>query len=361
MTLELFSKLLCPPGYGVHTIHTAAERKNKLNNLIYKEKESLVAKKMWEDSFQNLEKHTYYLLGITSDTGGGIQRGANWGPLFIREQLYQNKMMDDFFDLGDIKTIPHLLHDKYLNAETITNCREALYQDNRCDLPVSPLSIAEKSLELLFQHNQSAHIFSLGGDHSVSYPMVKTWLRHKKLQKTRTAVIHFDAHTDLLNTRLGIDLCFGSWAFHILEELEKPSDLIQIGIRSSGKPKEHWESTLGIQQLWSPEIQKIGLIKSIETLNNYLTKEKIQEVYISCDIDVLDKQYANATGTPEENGLAPYEVCSIIESISPQIKVTGADLVEVAPMIYQTELEPTTTLMSATQIIQSLFKVFKRK
>ena len=63
------------------------------------------------------------------------------------------------------------------------------------------------------------------------------------------AIIHFDAHTDLLTERLGIDLCFGSWCTHILEDLNSPSHLVQLGIRSSGKTKSHWENTFGVKQV----------------------------------------------------------------------------------------------------------------
>ena len=74
----------------------------------------------------------------------------------------------------------------------------------------------------------------------LSYPLTKAYLKAKREQGKRTAIIHFDAHTDLLVERLGIDLCFGSWCTHILEFLPAPHHLIQFGIRSSGKPKSHW-------------------------------------------------------------------------------------------------------------------------
>jgi agmatinase len=41
-----------------------------------------------------------------------------------------------------------------------------------------------------------------------------------------------------MDERLGIDICFASWAYHMIDLLEKPSDLIQFGIRSSGQDKK---------------------------------------------------------------------------------------------------------------------------
>ena len=58
--------------------------------------------------------------------------------------MHQFKMAPEHLDIGDIKVIPHLLHDKYLNEETISECRNALYSDSQVELPVSPLSIAKK-------------------------------------------------------------------------------------------------------------------------------------------------------------------------------------------------------------------------
>ena len=78
-------------------------------------------------------------------------------------------------------------------------------------------------------------IFGIGGDHSVSYPLTKNIPASKKQQGKRAAIIHFDAHTGLLVERLGIDLCFGSWCTHILDDLHERHHLIQIGIRSSCK------------------------------------------------------------------------------------------------------------------------------
>lgn len=148
------------------------------------------------------------------------------------------------FDLGGIRVIPHLLSDKYLNEATLANCRKALYHDDQSNYCVSPLSITEDVLHDFYAQFPDKGIFGLGGVHSVSYPLTKAYLQAKKKQGKRTAIIHFDAHTDLLIERLGIDLCFGSWCTHILDDLPVPEHLIQVGIRSTGKSKQHWEITI---------------------------------------------------------------------------------------------------------------------
>src|SRR5690606_34952695 len=129
-----------------------------------------------------------FLLGITSDTGGGIQRGANWGPLFIRQHFSDKYDLSSFVDLGDTRTIPHLLHDKYLNEKTLRSCKKALYQDEKSPYPVSALSIAEDFATEFFTHYPEKKLLSLGGDHSVSYPLVMSWLKVRKAQGKKVAI-----------------------------------------------------------------------------------------------------------------------------------------------------------------------------
>ena len=102
---------------GVFTIHTAKEKRESLHKKVFGTSEGV--ENLWKDSLNNLPKSNHaVVLGICSDTGGGILRGANWGPLFLREALLKNETVKGnmpYFDLGDVRVIPHLLHDKYLN------------------------------------------------------------------------------------------------------------------------------------------------------------------------------------------------------------------------------------------------------
>ena len=329
---EALEQLLRPPGNGVFTVHTAQDVIASVQRELYASSEN-DPERAWRSSLSALSMTTKArILGVCHDNGGGIQRGANWGPLFVRRALLERVEAHEMIDLGDVPVIPHLLHDKYLNEETLSACREALYQDAACDLPVSPLSITEHLCDLLHQHPQPQPLLGLGGDHSVSYPLVRSWLKKKRADQTRVAVIHFDAHTDLMEHRLGIDLCFATWAYHILELLDSPRDLLQYGIRSSGKTKGYWEQTLGVQQCWADE-----LLHNTQTatthLRHYLTTQRIEEVYITFDIDAMDEQLASATGTPEPDGLHLRHVYELLEAIPDECRVTGADLVEVAPWV----------------------------
>jgi agmatinase len=343
---------LCPPGCGVYTVNTAKERKESLHKTLYGTIENIDNK--WQDNLDSiLENNKAALLGVCSDTGGGILRGANWGPLFLREALLKQDKNLDVLDLGDIRVIPHLLHDKYLNSKTINNCKKALYGDENSELPVSSLSITEDFVTQFYETFPKKGIFAIGGDHSVSYPLTKAYLKAKKKQNKKAAIIHFDAHTDLLVERLGIDICFGSWATHILDELNSPAHLIQIGIRSTGKTKEHWQSTFGVQQYWAKDVEKRGASEIAQEILDYLIKENIDELYVSFDIDAIDSKYASATGTPEPEGLEPHEAMLIIKALNEKLPITGADMVEIAPFLNTNQgdtVEPDTTLSVGASI-----------
>jgi agmatinase len=361
--LDKTKTYLAPPGNGVFTVHTAKENKSNLHHKLYGTSNIIDVENKWKSSLDQLQNtNSPILLGLCSDTGGGIQRGANWGPLFIRDELLSIVDCETYFDVGDIKVIPHLLHDKYLQPDLIKKCQESIYSG--IDLPVSALSIAEDFVKSLFEFKSNAKLLTLGGDHSVSYPLVKEWINFKRSQKKKVAIIHFDAHTDLMHNRLGVDICFASWAYHMIELLEKPSHLLQFGIRSSGKEKSHWQNTLGVQQFWNYDFDKNGLENVIKSTIDYLKSEKIEEVYVSFDIDALDAKYASSTGTPEINGLAPHQCIVLIERIAEVVQITGADLVEVAPFVQSTmkdkmAIEPDTTLKSAGLLVNKLLEVMQ--
>jgi agmatinase len=356
---EFLSKIklyMTPPGEGVYTVHTGSEKRINLQKKMYGP-EAVAAKKVraiWEESLTaTLPLSKCVIFGIPSDSGGGIQRGANWGPLYLREALVNSRDQLKAYDIGDVRVVPQLLHDKYLNEETIKNVRKSLYQSETINLPVSPLSIAYDFAKNFHQQFPSKSIFMIGGDHSVSYPMVRAYLEAKKAAGKKVALIHFDAHTDLLEERMGIDICFGSWTSQIIPFLESPSHLVQIGIRASGSERGHWEKKFGHVQYWAQEVFDQGPSAIADEIVEHLKNLGVEEIYISFDIDCLDAEYAGATGTPETGGLSPHEPMVIMQTLFENFKITGSDMVEIAPMVKAPnikQIEPETTLLVATAL-----------
>jgi agmatinase len=175
----------------------------------------------------------------------------------------------------------------------------------------------------------------LGGDHTVSWPVLAPLLEGPT---DDLGIVHFDAHTDLLPERLGIRYCFATWAYHANAALlanASPSAprerMIQIGIRASGKPRAHWERTLGVRQVWADEARSLDPDALAQLVVEHLRERGVTRIYLTNDIDGTDAHFAAACGTPEPDGLTPEQVCAVISAVGRAFDVIGADLVELAP------------------------------
>lgn len=323
--LRLF---LRPPGRGILTVSTGGGYAENLLKLSYGTSEPAAVQKAWESSLTRIATAKAAVLGIPSDVGAGMMRGSNFGPIGIRDAYLTRyrALPKDVVDIGDVVAVPQLLHDEMLSDEQKQFTREAIYPGVKHPLAVSPLSIAESALAAIREINPQLKVVILGGDHSVSWPAMVDC--HSRFGED-FAVLHFDAHTDLLERRFGVKYCFATWAFHATK-LMKPRHLIQVGIRTSAKPKSHWEGTLPVVQVWASEVaaeQK----KALQSIRDIFTKLKAPAVYISNDIDGTDASEAPATGTPERDGLSSAFVKQVIETVAEVAPIVGSDITEVAP------------------------------
>ncbi len=327
----LLDELACylrPPGQGIHAVSTGRV------SLLAKTQAYLGAS--WEpDSSWRAHLDAVLtgearcaILAIPSDTGAGIVRGAAWGPEAIRGALGAAPVPD----LGDVFCIPQLLDEEMLSDSARTRCQDALWPElsaaRRHSLPVSPLGMAERARRLVSALVPGLRLFMLGGDHTVTWPVLKPLLEG---DVEDLGVLHFDAHTDLLPARLGIVNCFATWAFHANAALGGGQRLLQIGIRASGRDRAHWEESLGVRQLWGSEIRELAPADLASLAVTHLRARGVRRVYISNDIDGTDAHWAGACGTPEPDGLTPAQVETMIRVIGAEFEVVGADLVELAP------------------------------
>jgi agmatinase len=191
----------------------------------------------------------------------------------------------------------------------------------------------------------------LGGDHSVTWPIVSALAAHRQRP---FAIVHPDAHTDLLPERLGVKYCFATWAYHANELIGRGGRLVQVGVRASGYPRQHWESTLGVRQFWAHEVATRGDAAVIEDVLLHLRSTGVRDVYLSNDIDGTDASWAPATGAPEGGGLSVSFVRALIARLGRDLSLIGADLVEVAPPIGAPEAALRTVEVGARYVLDSL-------
>jgi len=295
---------------------------------MYSTSDSKLVLEAWEEGFQKIRRVESILFGVPSDTGAGIMKGANFGPIGIREAYLEQygSYPKGLIDLGDVICVPHFLHDDMLSVPQKLATRQELYPGQTEELPVSPLSIAEAALKAILELNPQAKVYVLGGDHSVSWPAMVYC--HQRFGK-EFGVLHFDAHTDLMTKRLGVDFCFATWAYQALQFL-KPHHLVQVGIRSSSKTKAQWAELHPVLQFWSYDV--LGKEDQvIESICQHFSNLGVQYLYISNDIDGTDSLEASATGTPEPLGLKPDFIKRLIQEVKKNFTVFGGDVVEVAP------------------------------
>ncbi len=163
-----------------------------------------------------------------------------------------------------------------------------------------------------------ASMLTLGGDHFITYPLLKA---HAKVHGP-LALVHFDAHSDTWRED-GERIDHGTMFFHAARlGLVDPACSVQIGIRT------HNDETHGFTILDAPWVHANGAEATAAEIRRVVGKRK---AYLTFDIDCLDPAFAPGTGTPVVGGLSTHQARAILAGLV-DIDFVGMDLVEVAPM-----------------------------
>ncbi|WP_119458575.1 agmatinase [Rhodospirillaceae bacterium SYSU D60014] len=164
-----------------------------------------------------------------------------------------------------------------------------------------------------------AAMLSLGGDHFISYPLLKA---HAK-RYGPLSLIHFDAHSDTWNDAEGTGrVDHGTMFYHAAREgLVDPARSVQIGLRT------HNDDHLGFNVLDAPLVHENGA-KAVSAEAKRIVGNR--KAYLTFDIDCLDPSFAPGTGTPVCGGLSTATAFAILKGLA-GIDFVGMDLVEVAP------------------------------
>ena len=339
--LEELAALLRPAGGGLYLVSTGRAEQLALQRRLYGAASDDEVQTRWLAALARIATARAVILGVPSDVGAGFQRGANLGPQAIRAALLEAEPgfperaeRQGIVDIGDVFVVPQLLHDEMIGEAQLAASRKALYPslpvDVAATLPVSPLSIAERALDLVFALNPLVRPIVIGGDHSTAWPVAAALGRARKAE--RWAIVQSDAHTDLLSERLGVKYCFATWSYHANELFNRDGRLVQVGIRATRHDRGHWEGTLGVRQFWAEECLRRPESVIDEGIE-HLKARGVTGVYFSNDIDGTDEAWADATGTPESGGLTPDFLVALIRRLGREFELIGGDVMEVAPML----------------------------
>jgi agmatinase len=251
----------------------------------------------------NQDDHKKFgILGVPFDGTASYMPGARFGPRSIREASYNfekyNLIMDKsistkVYDLGDLEVV----HGNF--KKTCSNLKKTISEV--LDMKMIPLT--------------------LGGDHSISFCVLKAMDESNYLDVQKFTIIHFDAHMDLRDSYLGEEYSHGTVMRRIFDL--NPKELVQIGVRSASEDEVTFANENNLKTFKSNDVDQ-----NITEIVNYI-KNIDGPIYLSFDIDVLDPAYAPSVGTPSSCGLNPKQVEKLIYSLIDK-EIVGFDLLEVS-------------------------------
>ncbi|MGD2130943.1 MAG: agmatinase [Lysobacterales bacterium] len=171
----------------------------------------------------------------------------------------------------------------------------------------------------------------LGGDHFVTYPVLRAYAsRFGPL-----SLVHFDAHSDTWGEdRRRLD--HGTMFYHAAREgLVDDRCSVQIGLRTTN------DEPLGFNILDARWVHANGPGAVVDEVRRIVGDNR---VYLTFDIDCLDPSFAPGTGTPVCGGLSTHQALEIVRGLA-GVNLIGMDVVEVAPVYDVGEI---TSLAGAT-------------
>jgi agmatinase len=257
------------------------------------------------------------LVGVPYDGGSSFRRGAAGAPAAIRQALRSpagNAWSESLFDTS----APGAWEDA---GDVVAPLDDA-----------SMRPLIEQRIDALLA--TACRPIVLGGDHSITVPVLRAMRRHHR----RLSILHLDAHPDLYDEFDGQRFSHACPFARIMEE-ELCDQLVQLGIRTMNGPQRAQATRFGVQVIdmraWSG-----GQRPALE-----------HPTYLSLDLDVLDPAFAPGVAHPEPGGLSVRELLTILQSLP--TPVIGADLVELNPSCDQNGL----TSVVAGKLVRELIAV----
>ena len=205
----------------------------------------------------------------------------------------------------------------------------------------TPATIEREAAKIL---KSGAFLLTLGGDHFVTWPLLKA---HAAMHGP-LALVQFDAHQDTWDDD-GKRIDHGSFVARAVREgIIDPDRSIQIGIRT------HAPDDFGIKILYGYDVEEM---RASDIAYAIAERTGGKKTYVTFDIDCLDPAFAPGTGTPVAGGPSSAKMLSVLRQMT-QIDIVGADVVEVAPAYDHADI---TAIAGATVAMHYLGLLAERK
>jgi len=251
-----------------------------------------------EEEYSSFDPARILILPVSYEGTVSYGTGTGAGAMAIVDASRNMELYEEETDAEVYKLGIHTL-DEFMSRPTPDVMMKELY---------------DYSTELL---KSEKFICMLGGEHSVSAPIIKA--HAEKFHNM--SVLQIDAHADLRDSYDGTPHSHASIMARVVKDLRIPS--VQVGIRSISADEARLIQTgIPTKIFWAKDIA--GRTDWIDDAIDNLT----ENVYLTIDIDGLDPSIVPTTGTPEPGGLGWYETLTLIRKLAERKRVVGMDLVE---------------------------------
>ncbi|MEJ2355338.1 MAG: agmatinase [candidate division WOR-3 bacterium] len=248
------------------------------------------------DKYQNYKYSKIVILPVPFDKTSSWLTGSDKGPKAIIEASMN-------MELYDIETDSEVYKKGIFTSEEILS--------NNSDKMIE--RVYTKVTELI---KEDKFIVTLGGEHTVSFPVIKAHYENYD----HISILQLDAHSDMRDSYFGNKY---SHACVMARVKELTENIISVGIRSTA----------------SSELSNIKKENVFFAMDIYDSKEWIKKaidklgknVYITLDLDVFDPSVMPSTGTPEPGGLDWYIVLKLLKGVCKHRNLVGFDVVELCP------------------------------
>lgn len=239
-------------------------------------------------------EHKVICVGIPLDENASFMRGPAQAPEKIRESYHSDS--SNYWTENGID----LKHDKrWIDGGDL-------------ELSGMPQAFIDIEREVEFLLHKKHKVLSLGGDHSITYPILKAFAR----SYPNLNLIHIDAHGDLYDEFEGNKFSHACPFARIMEE-QLVKRLIQVGIRTYNAHQREQVARFGVEVIEMKDWQD----DTTFTIDGPL--------YLSLDLDALDPAFAPGVSHHEPGGFTTRQVLSIIQRLP--VNLVGADIVELNP------------------------------
>lgn len=236
------------------------------------------------------------LLGIPYDANSSYLRGSALAPNFIR-LMDEEGSANRFCEHGK----------EIIEGINYKDCGDLEF--TQIDAAFAYRKIRETITETI---EDGSKLISLGGDHSISFPVIVSFSeKYKNLN-----VLHLDAHADLYDNFENNPYSHAS-PFARLMEKNTINSLTQVGIRTFNTHQKEQAKKFRVKVIEMKDFS-LDFINSLQ-----------EPLYISLDIDVLDPAFAPGISHHEPGGMSTRQLINIIHQI--KVPIVGADIVELNP------------------------------